>query len=342
MKALVYNGTDRIALEDRPEPVVGLATDAVVKITRTTLCGTDLHLLKGDIRNCEPGRVLGREGVGVVVAKGAAVRAFDIGDHVLIAGITSCGACGYCRTQMYAHCVEGGRTLGRTIDGTQAEFVRIPHADTSLYAIPPGADEEALVVLSDILPASLECGRGWIQIRPGSQVAIVGAGPIGLAALLTVKRCSPAAIIMIDIDDDRLNAALRFGATASINSAGGRANDAVMTLTNGRGVDTAIEAVGVIETFELCEKIITGGGMIANIGVHGTQVNLFLEKLWDRNISLTTRRADPPKRPPPDESGNIRSELPGTRYFKLSQILDAYEAFGHASATKVLKVIVEV
>ena len=344
MKALVYLAVGQKALDERPKPQIAAPTDAIVKITRTTICGTDLHILKGDVATCQPGRILGHEGVGIIDTVGAAVTAFKPGDHVLVSCISACGKCLYCRRQMYSHCTTGGWILGNTIDGTQAEFVRIPHADTSLYPIPAGADEEALVMLSDILPTGFECGVLNGKVQPGCTVAIVGAGPIGLAALLTAQLYSPAEIVMIDLDDNRLEMAKRFGATAGINSAGGNAAEDVMKLTGGRGVDTAIEAVGIAATFELCEKIVAPGGTIANIGVHGTQVALHLELLWDRNITITTRLVDTASTPmllDMLKASKLAPKLLITHRFKLDKILDAYEAFGHAAETRALKVIIE-
>jgi alcohol dehydrogenase len=344
MKALVYLGPEKEALEDRPKPDITAPTDAIVRITKTTICGTDLHILKGDVPTCEPGRILGHEGVGIIDKVGPAVTAFKPGDHVLISCISACGKCHYCRKLMYSHCMTGGWILGNTIDGTQAEFVRIPYADTSLYPIPGGADEEALVMLSDVLPTGFECGVLNGKVQPGSTVAIVGAGPIGLAALLTAQFYSPAEIIMIDLDDNRLETAKRFGATAGINSSDGKAVDRVMKMTGKRGVDTAIEAVGVPATFELCEKLVAPGGTIANIGVHGTKVDLHLENLWDRNITITTRLVDTASTPMLLNilrSQKIEPKLLITHRFKLNRILDAYETFGHAAKTKALKVIIE-
>jgi alcohol dehydrogenase len=344
MKALVFHGPGKKAWEDHPKPEIGAATDAIVRVTKTTICGTDLHILEGDVPTCVPGRILGHEGVGVVEAVGAGVTTFQPGDRVLISCISSCGRCEYCRREMYSHCTTGGWILGNTIDGTQAEFVRIPHADTSLYPIPAGADEEALVMLSDILPTGFECGVLNGKVVPGSTVAIVGSGPIGLAALLTAQFYAPAEIIMIDLDDNRLEAAKRFGATATINSTDGDALQAVMKLTGDRGVDTAIEAVGVPATFQLCEQIIAPGGVIANIGVHGVGVELHLEKLWDRNISITTRLVDTASTPMLLKilaARRIDPTLLITHRFKFDQILDAYETFGNAAKTKALKVIIE-
>jgi alcohol dehydrogenase len=344
MRALVYQGPGKKALEQRPKPEIAASTDAIVRITKTTICGTDLHILKGDLPSCEPGRILGHEGVGIVDAVGAAVTAFKPGDRVLISCVSACGKCLYCRKQMFSHCTTGGWILGNTIDGTQAEFVRIPHADTSLYPIPPGADEEALVMLSDILPTGFECGVLNGRVQPGNSIAIVGAGPIGLAALLTAQFYSPGEIIMIDLDDNRLDVAKRFGATSTVNSGDGKAVAAVMTLTGQRGVDTAIEAVGIPATFELCERIVAPGGTIANIGVHGKPVSLHLETLWDRNITITTRLVDTASTPMLLNilrSHKIDPKLLITHRFTLDHILDAYETFGHAANTHALKVIIE-
>ena len=344
MKALVYHGPGQKAFEDHARPALIEPGDAIVRITRTTICGTDLHILKGDLPSCTPGRILGHEGVGVIDSVGAAVTAFKTGDRVLISCVSACGKCEYCRRSMFSHCTTGGWILGNTIDGTQAEFVRIPHADTSLYPIPAGADEEALVMLSDILPTGFECGVLNGKVQPGSTVAIVGAGPIGLAALLTAQFYSPAEIIMIDLDDNRLAVARQFGATATINSADGQAVAALMGMTDGRGVDTAIEAVGVPVTFELCQQIVAAGGVIANIGVHGTQVVLHMEQLWDRNISITTRLVDTASTPMLLKvlgAGKIDPTRLITHRFKLDKILEAYETFGNAASTKALKVIIE-
>jgi alcohol dehydrogenase len=344
MKALVYVAPARKILEERPKPEITAPGDAIVKMTRTTICGTDLHILKGDVPSCQPGRILGHEGVGIVDKIGSAVTAFKPGDRVLISCISACGKCVYCRKLMYSHCTNGGWILGNRIDGTQAEFARIPYADTSLYHIPEGADEEALVMLSDILPTGFECGVLNGKVQPGSTVAIVGAGPIGLAALLTAQFYSPAQIIMLDLDDNRLQTAKRFGATAVVNSADGRTAETVMKLTGERGVDTAIEAVGIPASFELCEEIIAPGGTIANIGVHGMKVALHLERLWDRNITITTRLVDTASTPMLLNillSHKIDPKLLITHRFKLDRILDAYETFAHAANTRALKVIVE-
>ncbi len=344
MKALVYTGPSQKALQEKPKPVLKDQTDAIIRMTKTTICGTDLHILKGDVPSCKPGRILGHEGVGVIEQAGTGVTSFKAGDRVLISCITACGKCEYCRRQMYSHCTTGGWILGNTIDGTQAEFVRIPHADTSLHHIPTGADEEALVMLSDILPTGFECGVLNGKVQPGSVVAIVGAGPIGLAALLTAQFYSPAEIIMVDLDDNRLEVAKRFGATKLVNSGDGKAMEAILAMTEKRGVDTAIEAVGIPATFELCQKIIAPGGTIANVGVHGTKVDLHLEELWDRNITITTRLVDTVSTPMLLKSVGSRKIDPKqliTHHFKLDQIVEAYETFGAASKTKALKVIIE-
>jgi len=343
MKAFVYRGPGLKALEDRPKPKIQAPGDAIVKIAKTTICGTDLHILKGDVPTCAPGRILGHEGVGVIDSVGPGVTAFTAGDHVLISCISSCGKCEYCRRGMYSHCETGGWILGNAIDGTQAEYVRAPHADTSLYPIPNGVDEEALVMLSDILPTGFECGVLNGKVAPGSTVAIVGSGPIGLASLLTAQFYSPAEIIMIDLDDNRLGLARQFGATRTINSADGKAAEAVKAFTGGRGVDAAIEAVGAPATFQLCEDLVAPGGVIANIGVHGRKVDLHLERLWSQNIAITTRLVDTATTPMLMKTVQSKKLDPTrliTHRFKLDQILEAYDTFGRAAETGALKVII--
>jgi alcohol dehydrogenase len=344
MKALVYHGPGRKSLDERPMPKLVAATDAVVKVTHTTICGTDLHILKGDVATCEPGRILGHEGVGVIEQVGAAVSSFKPGDHVLISCITSCGKCEYCRRGMYSHCATGGWILGNRIDGTQAEYVRIPHAETSLYPIPAGADEEALVMLSDILPTGFECGVLNGKVQPGSTVAIVGSGPIGLAALLTAQFYAPAQIIVVDLDANRLEVAKKFGATACVNNSSGDPVAEIMKLTGNVGVDCAIEAVGVPASFELCEAIVAPGGTIANVGVHGVKVDLHMERLWDRNISITTRLVDTVSTPmllKTLRSGRLEAAKLITHRFSLNDVMKAYETFAHAADTHALKVIIE-
>jgi alcohol dehydrogenase len=344
MKALVYQGPGKKSLEERPKPKIIDPTDAIVKIVKTTICGTDLHILKGDVPTCAPGRILGHEGVGVVDQAGPAVTAFKPGDRVIVSCISSCGKCDYCRRGMYSHCVNGGWILGNKVDGTQAEYVRIPFADTSLYHIPAGTEEDALVMLSDILPTGFECGVLNGKVQPGSTVAIVGAGPIGLAALLTAQFYSPAEIIMVDMDDNRLQMSSRFGATSVINNKDGKAVEKIMKMTAGRGVDTAIEAVGVPGSFITCEDIVAPGGIIANIGVHGVKADLHLEKLWDRNIAITTRLVDTVTTPmllKTVESHRIDPKQLITHRFKLDNILAAYETFGTAAKTGALKVLIE-
>jgi alcohol dehydrogenase len=344
MKALVYRGPGKRQLESKPKPVIEAATDAIVKISKTTICGTDLHILKGDVPTVAPGRTLGHEGVGVIDQVGPNVANFGVGDHVLISCITSCGRCTNCKKGMYSHCESGGGwILGNLIDGTQAEYVRIPFADNSLYPIPAGADEEALVMLSDILPTGFECGVVNGQIKPGDTVAIVGGGPIGLATLLTAQFYSPAEIIMVDIDDNRLEVSQKLGATEIINNSDGKAVEKVLALTNNKGVDVAIEAVGMPASFDICQAIVTAGGHIANIGVHGKPVQLNLDKLWSQNITLTTRLVDTVTTPMLMKtvmSGKIQPRQLITHYFKLDDIMEAYDAFGDAMEERALKVII--
>lgn len=342
MKALVYHGAGKKSWEEKPKPIIMDATDAIVKIFKTTICGTDLHIMKGDVPTVKEGTIIGHEGVGIIEEIGTAVSLFKKGDHVLISCISACGKCEYCKKAMYSHCVKGGWILGNTINGTQAEYVRIPFADNSLYPIPDGADEEALVMLSDILPTGFECGVLNGQVKPGDTIAIVGSGPIGLATLLTAQFYSPATIIMIDVDENRLSVAKTFGATHTINSSVENATEKVMSITNGIGVDTAIEAVGVPDTFELCEQIIGAGGHIANIGVHGKSASLHLETLWSKNITITTRLVDTSSTPmlfKTVQSKKLDPQKLITHRFKLDDIIEAYDTFGNAAKEKALKII---
>ncbi len=342
MKALVFHGAGKKSWEEKPKPVIQQPTDAVVRITKTTICGTDLHIMKGDVPEVVDGRILGHEGVGVIEEVGNAVTNFKKGDRVIISCITSCGKCDYCKRGMYSHCENGGWILGHLIDGTQAEYVRIPFADNSLYHIPEGSDEEALVMLSDILPTGFECGVLNGKVQPGNTIAIVGAGPIGLASLLTAQFYAPAEIIMIDPDDNRLETAKKFGATQVINNSKEDAVYKVKKLTNGKGVDTVIEAVGIPATFELCQSLVAPGGVIANIGVHGKSAVLHLETLWAHNITITTRLVDTVTAPmllKTIQSKKLDSKKLITHRFKLSDIINAYETFGNAAREKALKVI---
>ncbi len=343
MKALVYEGSGKIELKDVPAPVILKPTDAIVKVVKTTICGTDLGIIHGKTPSCKPGTTLGHEGVGIIEEIGAAIRNFKKGDHVIISCITSDGTCEYCKKQMYAHCEDGGWILGNTINGTQAEYVRIPHADNSLYAIPKGADEEALVMLSDILPTGHEIGVINGRVKLGDTIAIVGAGPVGMSALLTAQFYSPAKIYMIDIDENRLALAKTFGATDTINSATEDVVKRIMAETKD-GVDVSIEAVGLSDTFDICQNIIRPGGHIANIGVHGNIVNLQIQKLWIQNITLTMGLVNTNTTPmllKTVESGKLQPQKLITHHFKLSEILRAYEVFGNPKKEKAMKVIIE-
>ena len=341
MHALVYHGPGKPSWESHRRPTLQKPQDAIVRITTSTICGSDLHILKGDVPTVTEGRILGHEGIGVVDEVGSAVSAFRKGDKVIISCITACGKCDFCRRQMYSHCRNGGWILGNTIDGTQAEYVLIPYADTSLYALPADAEEEAAVMLSDILPTGFECGVLNGQVKPGDTIAVVGAGPVGLAALMTSQFYSPAAVISIDLDDNRLKVAQSFGATAIVNSGDGKAVQRVMELTHGEGVDVAIEAVGLPATFDVCQGILGVGGHLANIGVHGKPVTLHMEKLWDRNLTLTTRLCDTVTTPmliKTVQAGRLQPGKLVTHRFALDDILKAYDTFGNAARHSALKV----
>ena len=342
MKALVYQGPGKKDWVEKPKPTVQEATDVIVRITKTTICGSDLHILKGDVPSVAEGRTLGHEGVGIVEEVGGAVRNFRRGDAVLISCITSCGSCPNCKRQLYSHCDDGGWQLGNTIDGTQAEYVRIRHGDNSLYPIPQGADEEALVMLSDILPTGLEIGVQAGGVKPGDTIAIVGAGPVGMSALLTAQFYSPGKIVMIDMDPARLALARQFGATDTIQVGEEDAASRIMEMTDGQGVDVAIEAVGVPATFDICQKIVSAGGTIANVGVHGKPVELRIEDLWIKNIKISMGLVNTNTTPmllKTVKAGKFDPKKLITHRFRLDQILDAYEVFGNAAREKAMKVI---
>lgn len=343
MKALVYDGTGKIELKDVPVPTIQKPTDALVRITKTTICGTDLGILKGKVPTVKPGTVLGHEGVGIIEQVGASVRNFKKGDHVIISCITSDGSCEYCKKGMYAHCEDGGWILGHLINGTQAEYVCIPHADNSLHPIPAGADEEALVMLSDILPTGYEIGVLNGKVKPGDTIAIVGSGPIGMSALLTAQFFSPARIYMIDLDDNRLATAKKFGATDLINPAREDAVKRIFAETKD-GVDVAIEAVGIPASFDLCQNMVRPGGNLAVIGVHGHSVDLQLQKLWIQNITLTTGLVSTFTTPmllKNVSSGKLEPKKLITHHFMLQDILEAYDVFGNAGKEKAMKVIID-
>jgi alcohol dehydrogenase len=343
MKALVFAGLGKIEVKEVPVPKITKPTDALIRITKTTICGTDLGIIKGKVPTVQPGTTLGHEGVGVVEELGSSVRNFKKGDHVIISCITSDGSCEYCKKGMYAHCEDGGWILGHLINGTQAEYVCIPHADNSLHPIPAGADEEALVMLSDILPTGYEIGVLNGRVKPGDTIAIVGSGPIGMSALLTAQFFSPAKIYMIDLDDNRLSVAKRFGATDIINSGTENVVQRIMSETKD-GVDVAIEAVGLPATFDICQSIVRPGGNVAVVGVHGHSVDLQLQKLWIQNITLTTGLVNTNTTPmllKNVTSGKLEPKKLITHHFAMDDILQAYEVFGNAGKEKAMKVIIE-
>jgi alcohol dehydrogenase len=348
VKALVYHGVDNKAWEEVPDPTIVNPTDAIVRIDTTTICGTDLHILKGDVPVVTEGRILGHEGVGTVMEVGSAVTTLSVGERVIISCVSSCGACSYCHQGLYAHCLadEGasgiGWIFGYLIDGTQAELVRVPFADNSLYKVPEGVTDDAAVMLSDILPTGFEIGVRYGRVKPGDVVAVVGAGPVGLAAMMTAGLYGAARVIALDIDANRLEQAAGFGATDAVNSADEDWVEQVKALTDGLGVDVAIEAVGIPATFTACTRIVRPGGSIANAGVHGTSVDLALQDLWIMDLSITTGLVSTSSTPMLLKlvaQHKLAAERFATHHFALDQILEAYDVFGRAAETKALKVV---
>ena len=345
MRALLYQGPGKKSWQAVPDPQIIDPTDAIIGVDTTTICGTDLHILKGDVPAVIEGRILGHEAVGTVEAVGSAVTTVRPGDRVLVSCISACGRCRYCREGHYGQCVGGGGwILGHLIDGTQAEYVRVPFADTSTYAVPPGVSDERLLMLSDILPTSYEVGVLNGAVKPGDTVVIVGAGPIGLAAMMTARMFSPRHIVGVDVADTRLELAKSFGADETVNSGHDDVVARVHGLTGGLGADVAIEAVGLPETFELCTDLIRPGGRVANVGVHGKPATLHLEKLWIRNVTITTGLVDTYTTPTllgMVAAGLLDSGRFATHHFKMAEILDAYDVFARAAETQALKVVIE-
>jgi alcohol dehydrogenase len=348
MKALVYHGPGKKAWEVVPDPRIQKPTDIIVEIQTTTICGTDLHILKGDVPAVQDGRILGHEGVGTITEIGAAVTALAIGDRVIISCISACGHCDYCKQGVFSHCLgdEGapgiGWILGHLIDGTQAEFVRVPYAETSVYKIPDGVSPQAGTLLSDILPTGHEIGVRYGTVKPGDVIAVIGAGPVGLAAITTAQLYGPSRIIALDIDPNRVEQARLFGATDSIVSTDADWKDQVLSLTDGLGVDVAIEAVGIPETFAMALDMVRPAGHVANAGVHGEGVNLPLDRLWISNITITTGLVNT------NTTGTLlklvaQGKLPVDHFvshaFDLSDVEKAYDTFARAAETKALKVM---
>ena len=345
MKALVYGGPGERSWDTVDDPRLVEPTDVIVKVDTTTICGTDLHILKGDVPTVAEGRILGHEAVGTIVETGAAVSGLKEGDRVLVPAISSCGRCRACKQGMAAHCEALGGIgwiFGHLIDGVQADLARVPFAETSLHPVPEGVSDDQVIFLADILPTAYEVGVLNGRVEPGDTVAIVGAGPIGLAAVLTARLFTPAHIVAIDVDDSRLERARELGADVAINNVGGSALAAVQQLTGGLGADVAIEAVGIPETFELCTELVRPGGRVANVGVHGHSATLHLETLWIRDLTITTGLVDTfttPRLLDLIAGGKLDAMPFATHHFPLGETMSAYDTFGDASATHALKVV---
>jgi alcohol dehydrogenase len=343
MRALVYHGPGRKAWEEVPKPEVIADTDAIVRVDTVTICGTDLHILKGDVPAVTDGRILGHEAVGTVDSAGSGVKNVKPGDRVLVSCISACGTCRFCREGRYGQCLGGGGwILGHRIDGTQAEYVRVPFADTSTYPVPTGAADEQILMLADILPTGYEVGVLNGTVRPGDVVAVVGSGPIGLSAIMGARLFSPSHVVAIDLAGSRLDAAKQFGADVTVNNSHQDPVEVVRSLTDGLGADVTIEAVGVPATFELAVALARPGGRIANVGVHGEPAMLHLEEQWIRNITVTTGLVDTYSTPTLLRlvtSHQIDAGRFVTHHFALNDFAEAYDVFSRAAETGALKVV---
>jgi alcohol dehydrogenase len=347
MKALVYHGPGQKSWDTVADPKPVDPTDIVVQIDTTTICGTDLHILKGDVPTVEQGRILGHEAVATVVAVGTAVSGLAVDDRVIVPAITSCGRCAYCKRAMPSHCQATGGIgwiFGHLIDGTQAEYARVPFAETSVHKVPDGVTDEQVLFLTDILPTGYEVGVRNGRVKPGDVVVVVGAGPVGLAAIQTAQLAGAATVVAVDVADSRLEHATRFGADHVLNSRGGDVESLIASLTDdGLGADVTIEAVGIPETFDLCTRVVRPGGVVANIGVHGAPTTLHLEDLWIKNVTITTGLVDcttVPMLMKLVQSGKIAGELFGTHEFALNDMLSAYDTFADAGANNALKMVI--
>jgi alcohol dehydrogenase len=349
MKALVYHGPGQKAWEHIPDPKIIDPTDVIVQVDTTTICGTDLHILKGDVPAVTEGRILGHEGAGTIIEIGDAVTNLAVGNRVIISCITSCGSCSYCHQQLPAHCLDDegasglGWIFGHLIDGTQAEYLRVPFAENSLHKLPEGVSDESAIMLSDILPTGFEIGVRNGRVKPGDVVAVIGAGPVGLAAMMTAGLYGPSRIIAIDLDDNRIDQAKIFGATDAVNNGDAGWKDAVLAMTDGLGVDVAIEAVGVPATFQMATELIRPEGTVANVGVHGTSVELKLQDLWIKDVAITTGLVSATTTPMLlrlVSQGKLTPEKFVSHHFTFDGILDAYDTFAQAARTKALKVAI--
>jgi alcohol dehydrogenase len=343
MQALVYHGPGEKARQEVPEPEITDDGDVIVRVDATTICGTDLHILAGDVPEVRPGRVLGHEAVGTVVEAGDGIRKFSPGDRVLVSSISACGTCRFCREGRYGQCLcGGGWVLGHTVDGTQAEYVRVPFADTSMFRLPAGLTDDEALMLADVLPTGYEVGVLAGGVRPGDVVAVVGAGPVGLSAITSAQLFSPSHIVAIDRSDARLDAAKQFGADVTVNNSLQDPLAVIKDLTGRLGADVSIEAVGTPGTFELAVKLIRAGGRIANIGLHGRAATLHLEDEWMKDITITTGLVDTSSIPILMHlltTGQIDAKRFVTHHFSLDEFDEAYDVFARAADTGALKVV---
>jgi alcohol dehydrogenase len=346
MKAMVYKGPGKRAWEEVPDPKIELSTDVIVKVETTTICGTDLHILKGDVAAVSVGRILGHEAVGTISAVGESVAGFKIGDRVLVPAVTKCGRCEFCQKGLPSHCASVGGIgwiFGHLIDGTQAEYVRVPFADTSLYHIPLGVTNEQAIFLADSLPTGYEIGVLAGRVRPGDTVAVIGAGAIGLSVILTAGLWGVAKLIAVDMNAFRLQKAGEFGATDVLN-VGVNTVKEILAMTGLLGVDVAIECVGYPESLTTALSVVRPGGNVANVGVHSGPVSIAMQDLWIKNINLSMGLVNTTSIPTLMKmvaSGRLPAEKMGTHKFKFSEFDQAYEVFSNAATNKAIKVILE-
>jgi len=345
MKAVVYNGPNQIAIEERPKPVPR-AGEAVIRVTTTTICGTDVHIVKGEYA-VRPGLILGHEPVGVIDALGEGLDdEYHVGQRVIVGAITPCGQCFYCLNGSSAQCGGpiGGWRFGNTIDGAWAEYLLVPHARANLAPIPDGLTDEQVVLVPDIFSTGLS-GAESGNVKVGDSVAVFAQGPIGLCATLGAKIRGAALIIGVDTIPERLAMSLAFGASVTINPLAEDPVVAIKALTGGRGVDVAIEALGRQETFENALRSTRPGGTVSSLGVYSGKLvapeGTLYAGLGDQRIVTTLCPGGKERMRrlmAMVDADRIDLTPLLTHHFSLDQIQEAYDVFSQ-QRDHVLKVV---